>query len=340
LLIVVRFFNYLAANNKGIRKRLLTFLIFVFISSAFWLYRALDDVYTTTIQYPVNYINLPKNKVLAGNPPQVISIKVKGYGYTLLSNMIKPPILDLNVNDFSLFSQTNDSLNVYFISRYSYDWFKEEINGKNHSPVQIVGIEPDTVKFSFSRSYAKKVPVKLVFNTQKQIFARQHMLNGKIRIEPDSIMVAGSANGIDTMHYVYSEIIDVSDLKDTIIKKVDLVENRLMKYSTTKVKYTIPVDRFTESDLEVPVSVRNIPDSISMKVFPRTVKVTYMVTLTMYNSVSESDFNPYIDYKEVNGNNEDANPKLNVYLDSVPGYTYSVSWYPQSVEYLIERNND
>jgi hypothetical protein len=327
-------------NNKIIRKRLLTFLVFVLISSAFWVYRALDDIYTTSVKYPVNYINLPSNKVLAGNPPREISINLKGNGYTILRNIIKPPVLDLNVNDFSLYSQSKDSLNVYFISRFAFEWFKNEINSENRSPVEIISIKPDTITFNFTRSYAKKIPVKLIFNDEKHVFARQHMLNGKILIVPDSILVSGPANYIDTMKYVYTEALDISEIKDTITKKLDIIEYMAVNYSSVKVKITIPVDRFTESMIEVPVSVKNAPDSILIKVFPRTVKVTYKVTLTMYNLVSEADFAPYVDYSNVNNQNSISNPRLNVYLDSIPIYTHSVSIYPQDVEYLIELNND
>lgn len=340
LLITIRFFNYLAANNKTIRKRLVTFLIFTLVSTAFWLYRTLDDSYTTTIKYPIKYINVPSNKVLTGNPPKEISVVLTGNGYTLLSNIIHPPTLKLNVNDFSLSNQSKDSMGVFFISRFAYEWFRTEINSENNSPVEIISIKPDTISFNFTRTYAKKIPVKLLFNQERNIFARQHMLNGKIIIVPDSIVVTGPANYIDTMDFVLCEPLKISEIKDTIVKKANLIENPVLKYSTTKIKITIPVDRFTESILEVPVSVKNVPDSIIVKVFPRTVKITYKVTLTRYNLISEADFNPYVDYTEVINQNRLSIPKLKVYLDTTPAYTHSVSLYPQDVEYLIELNND
>jgi hypothetical protein len=310
------------------------------LSSAFWVYQALNDVYITTVKYPVKYTNLPLNKNFTGNPPATINVKLKGNGYVLLSNIINPPVLNLNLNDFALYSQSKDSMKVYMISRYALEWFSTEISRENKTPMEIISIEPDTISFDFTRTYAKKIPVKLRFKDENALFARQHMINGKILIEPDSITVIGPGTFIDTVEYAITKPIRISELKDTATKKVEIFQNNNIRYSATKAKITIPVDRFTESTKDIPISVKNSPDSIKVKVFPRTARITYKVTLSKYNLVSDTDFNPFVDYNDIQEQLLNKTPRLKVELDSTREYIYSVSIYPDNVEFLIELNND
>jgi YbbR domain-containing protein len=267
-------------------------------------------------------------------------LRIKGTGYALLSNKINPPLINLDVNDFSLYSQSKDSLTVYLISRFAREWFSNEVNLENASPLEIISISPDTISFNFTRTYSKKVPVALKYYNQQDVFARQHMQNGKILIEPDSILIIGPANLIDALNYISTKPLKISELKDTASKKIDIEVNQGIKYSSERVRVTIPVDRFTESTLEVPISAKNLPDSIRIKTFPRTVNITYNVTLTMYNMVSETDFYPYVDYLDITKNITSQEFKLKVHLDSAPDYIHSVSFRPKNVEFLIERNDD
>jgi hypothetical protein len=336
LLVVIRLKNYALVNYKPLRKKFFSFLIFVFLSSSFWFYRALDDVYVVTVNYPVKYINIPSNKILSGNPTQKIIMRVRGKGFTILSNKIAPPTLDLDVNDFSLFSQSEDSLSLYLLSRYAHEWFAAELSNKNNQSLEILNISPDTIAFNFTRTSTKNIPVQAVFTNAQNLFARQHMLNGEIIIVPDSVLVIGPASMLDTIHYLFTLPINVSELQDTLNKKVNLAGIDGTKFTTDKVKVLVPVDRFTESTVEVPVSIWHAPDSIDLKIFPGAVKITYNVSLSKYNLGNKSDFYPYIDYFDIAQNSLTENAKLKVHLDTVPDYARSITIYPSNVEYLIE----
>jgi hypothetical protein len=336
LFIIIRLKNYIVANYKHIRKSFFSFLIFVIISSAFWFYRTLDDVYVASVHYPVKYINIPSNKILSGNPPQKIILRVRGKGFTILSNRITPPTLDLDVNDFSLFSQSKDSLSLYLLSRYAHEWFAAELSNKNNQSLEILNVSPDTIAFNFTRTSTKKIPIQAVFTNNQNLFARQHMLNGKIIVIPDSTILIGPANILDTIQYLTTLPIHVSELQDTLNKKVGLARIDGTKLTIEKVKVIIPVDRFTETTIEVPVSIWHAPDSIDIKVFPGSVKITYKVTLSMYNHGNKSDFYPYVDFFDIDENTMTENAKLKVHLDTLPYYARSINIYPSNVEFLIE----
>lgn len=337
-LILIRLRNYVVSKYTTIRKRIVVFLIFFILSASFWFYRALDDTYADNIKYPLKYINLPQNKILASQPLDKITLRVRGNGYTLLNNKLNPPTLELNVNDFSLGSQSIDSLSLFLISRQAKEIFAAELSKKNNDPLEILSTYPDTILFSFTKTRTKKIPVYPKFTNKENLFARQYMLNGKIIIIPENIVVVGPYSIIDTLSRVYTEPMNLVALKDSVSKKVKLKRINGVRFLDEKVKIKIPVDKFTETSIEKLIDIRNAPDSLNIKVFPRTVKIKYKVTLSQYDEVAASGFKPYIKYTDASSAIT-PDQRIKVYIDTLPEFAHSVDIYPKSVEFLIERKN-
>jgi YbbR domain-containing protein len=63
-----------------------------------------------------------------------------------------------------------------------------------------------------------------------------------------------------------------------------------LKWSADKVGIIAAVEKYTEGSFEVPVLIRNIPDSLEIKIFPKKVSVFYQTGLSKFNQVSSSDF--------------------------------------------------
>ena len=57
-------------------KRLTAFLVCLFVSSLFWFLNSLSHKYTETINIPVTYTNLPKDKFLINKLPEKILLKI------------------------------------------------------------------------------------------------------------------------------------------------------------------------------------------------------------------------------------------------------------------------
>lgn len=320
------------------RKRLLIYLVFVLLAGFFWFYRALDDTYVDDIKYPVKFHNLPKNKILTSSLPEKITLRVRGDGYAILNKKFKAPELNFDVNDFSLHSQSLDSLSVYLITSKARESLSQQLISENEE-LEIISISPDSIFFNFAKTKNKKVPVRLDFKNSN-IFAQQHAINGEIYSLPDSVFITGHAKIVDAISYIPTQTLGFQNIKDTINTTVSLIHVQGIKTETNKIKILIPVDKFTESGFNLPISIRGVPDSLSVKVFPRTVDVSYKVTRSRYNQVSETDFRPYVLYSDItNKTGNRGGTRLNVYLDSLPEITFSAKVSPTSVEYLIESKN-
>ena len=72
-----------------LNKRVVIFLFCLIVSSFFWLMLALSKEYTIEIYFPVQYINLPPDKVIANNLSETIDIELKSNGFNLLFYKLK-----------------------------------------------------------------------------------------------------------------------------------------------------------------------------------------------------------------------------------------------------------
>lgn len=326
-------------QTSSFKSRILVYLAFVLLAFVLWFYRALDDTFVANISYPVQYQNLPKNKILLSTPPEKVALRVRGNGYTILSNKLKfKRPLDFNVNSFLLYSQDYDSMSVYILSRYAREELSQDLNSKN-TDLEIISIEPDSIFFTFARTKAKKVAIRPNIANTEMLLAEQHILNGTITSKPDSIDIIGPSAIIDTIQYIYTQELTPTALNDTFSKKIALAPIEQINFPIKKVNISIPVDRFTEFGYQIPIKTRNVPDSINMKLFPRSVKISFNIAHSNINKVSKNDFLPYIDYNEIGARTGQQSNRLSIKLDSTPKYVHAVRIYPSGAEYINELNN-
>jgi YbbR domain-containing protein len=160
------------------------------------------------------------------------------------------------------------------------------------------------------------------------------MLNGTPYADPDTLEVTGPSFIIDTLTSIETEPLKLRNLSDTAERKVQLKKINRTTVNLKKIRVIIPVDEFTESEYTVPIRLENVPDTVSLKTFPKTVRIKYQVTLHNFEKVHEDMFRAWIDYETID---PELTTKLLVRRDSLPPYIQNVSVIPRTVEYLIEK---
>jgi len=319
---------------RQFRQRHLVFLFFVVLSFLAWFFRSLSDIYIADLKYPVKYTNLPPNRILSKAPPDKLSLKVRSDGYTILSNMLKyKKPLRYNVNAFSLYSLSFDSTSVYVLTSNAKDLLSAELNEKSKN-IEILDINPDTLFFNFSRVKKKKIPVAILIKPDENLFQRQYMFNGDPFAIPDSVEVTGPSSIVDTLSLVYTRPMVLGNLSDTVKKSTNLEKINRLEYDIKKVSVIIPVDEFTESQVEVPIHFINVPDTVNLKIFPNTVNIKYLVTLSNFERVHKDDFSAYVDFASIDLN---VDSKMRILLDTLPTFIHNEKLSQRYVEFLIEK---
>lgn len=311
------------------KQKIVTFLICLGLSSFLWLLNALEKHYTDRISVPVKYVNLPINKKSSERLPQKLDMTVSATGYTILQYklrlLISPLLLDVN-------ELTDHNLESKYISKYAIaaNNHKEEIARQISNDMQIISIRPDSIYFNLSLVIAKKIKVRPVV---KLTFYKQFTLKSAPFTNPDSVLVQGPRNILDTLKAVWTKPYSFEDLSHNLLRKVKLNLLPELSSTTKQVLLNIPVEQYTEAAFEIPIHVLNSPDSLLIKTFPGKVKVSCRLGLSEYNKLTANNFMAVVDYRNMSS----TRSKLSVELNRFPKKVLAVDFFPKEVEYVIER---
>jgi len=325
-----RVIEYFKNEINAIRNgKAFVFLVCLSLASFLWFLNALEKHYTDHITVPVRYINLPKDKDLTGKLPGKFDLTVDAFGYTLLRYKLRlafsPVFLDVN-------ELTNNYLEGKFMSKYtiSTNGHKEEIAKQISSEIEIISIRPDSISFAVSNVIDKLVKVLPVVDVT---FAREFILQKPPVVQPESVLVRGPQEILDTLRYIHTKPVELKNLSNTVKRNVELVLLPELKSEINEVRVQISVEQYTEVKFDIPILIINQPDSLLIKTFPAKVKVSCRVGLSHYNKLNNRSFRAVVDYSH----RSVVISKLQVDLDRVPETVLYVDYFPKDVEYIIER---
>ena len=319
------------AKKLLITKDFYIFLIFLLMATAFWFFNALRGEYVTTFSYPVRFVNVPENHVVVGGANQKIELKVKSNGYAILRQRISSRFIPVNYDVSSMRTIIRDGKSVsYMLSRSQIN------NVRNQLMVgmELADISPDTLFLHVDRVKKKAIPVRL---EGKPVFEKQFILANTIVFEPESVTVTGPASLVDTISEIYTKLLETEALSDTFIKKIELKPIDNVKLSDNVVTLTIPVERYTEKMVNVPISVKGLPDSLWLKTFPSSLEVTFRAGMSKVETINGGDFSAVVDAAEIL--QTDRAKRLRVRIDKSPENIESFDYAPLFVEYVLELRN-
>ena len=138
----------------GINKDVVIFAFFLFLSFVFWYLNSLGKDIETGIKYPIKYTNLPKERVLLGEPQVKLTLFLKGTGSSILklklSGKKSPVEIDISkVNYKRLPGSRNPD---YFIVTSG---LAKSLAVQLRSGCEITSIKPDTLFFSLRNKGTK-----------------------------------------------------------------------------------------------------------------------------------------------------------------------------------------
>ena len=208
--------------------------------------------------------------------------------------------------------------------------FTDDIADQISNELQINHIWPDTVYFNFDKIVTKMVQVKanVAIELKKQFY-----LNGTVFTRPDSVLVSGPLSVLDTIDFIQTNAQIYTEVDQSIQRNVSLEESDQLKFQTKRVVLNIAVEEFTQKEMEIPITIEDLPDSLKINLFPAKVKLNFMTSLSSFNDIVEQDFKLVVSYQEILQNQE----RLAISLIEMPANLQTLTFSPKEVEYLIEK---
>jgi len=151
--------NLTKKRVSAINRDVVVFAFFLIISFVLWFLNSLRKDIEADINYPVTYINLPKERVLADESPVKLNLYLKGPGYSILklkvSGKKSPVLIDISKINYRRVSGSK-SLNYYIVT----SGLTKSLTVQLRSGCEITSIKPDTLFFTLDKSMAKTVQNK------------------------------------------------------------------------------------------------------------------------------------------------------------------------------------
>ena len=312
--------NFLLSKKS---REFLVFLLFVFLSSSFWLLLVLNDEYETEVTIPFRMKNVPENVVLTSELPQELKVGVKDRGTVLVNYLLGQTFYPVTI-DFEDYADRGNQ--VRFLSR-SLD---KRISSQFNQSTKLLSVKPDTLELIYTRAKAKKVPVRL----RGEVKAERQFYISDIVYSPDSVMVYAPNEILDTITAAYTENLYLEQVADTTHRRVNLKPVKGARFTPSYNDVTFYVDIYSEKSLEVPVIGVNFPDDKTLRTFPSKVQVTFQVGLSQFKYVTEENFKVVVDYNTLEGN---GNEKCKLHLLEIPANVIHTRINPKEIDYIIEQ---
>jgi len=303
------------------KDRFKFFFLFILLSFIFWFSTKLSNTYQIEQSFSIHWNNIPKGIVLNHDSSELgLSITASGIEilwYRLFKNKIN---LVLNKNIFigkeAFVSIDNERFNI------QQQLFDNTILNQ---------ITTSVIKITYARLGVKKVKI-----TSDPIlkFRAGYLSDSPLTISPDSLLVRGSQDVLDTLTIVKTVSFIMENVFESFQKVIALENLTNLQFDIHEVNIKQEVSRYSEKQFILPIEIINIPKSVKVKLFPPTGTLKATMPLTLLNGFNARDFMLVVDYELILKNELTHLP---IRLVKQPSQVKKVIWEPKTVNYLIRK---
>lgn len=315
---MVRNFLFSSANRE-----FLTFFFFLVLSTIFWLMTALNETYEREIGVPAYLVNIPKNVVVTSDMEDTVRVTVRDKGFALIAYTYGEGIRPINVNFQSAITRQSGYGVV------SSQELMKMINQRFSGSSKIVQVKPDRLDFHYNYGLSRQVSVKM----SGHVVPGKSFYLARTRFWPEKVTVYGSKQALDSLRFVKTVPINITNFNDTVLRTVALETIKGVKIVPNTVRIGLYPDILTEENIEVPITAINMPEGKVLRTFPQRVTVNFIVGASMFRSISPEQFAVVVDYNEIIDHPSD---KCSIHLRETPQGVRNARLKMTQVDYLIE----
>lgn len=303
-------------------KKTLTFLVFVIIAALFWFILALNDSVQDDFEVKVNIYNVPDSVTFINLPPKKIHVMVRDQGTNLWRNgLFGNAQVNINFKDFS-------SDGLFLMRRSELNAALKNVFGPS---ANLLSSSVDSLSLMYTTLPGKTVPVEVVAQLSA---AAGKIISEKPQVLPQTVVVYGSRNVLDTISKVYTESFSRRNLEETSEVHVRIHGNPHMRTEPSAVTVKIEVEPLVRMRATVNIQTENVPEGVDLLLFPSVATVEYWVPMSQFNPSSHDNVEVAVDFTDIH----DDVHRLPVRLISNEGHLINLRVLTENVEYTIARN--
>lgn len=309
--------------NRTQRRKLSIFAKCIVFSFLAWGLFAVSNNYVYTVKSGVQYVNVPDSRAFHPLQSDTVSIRLQATGWQLLFSTLRSATYTVQV-DLSSLANRNW---IVFANQLGF------VNRQFPDYQRVISVSPDTLYFDFSKQTERKVPVKALYNLQ---FSKQYGIIDKLHISPEYVTITGPLEDVVQIEHWETDTIRGSNVNNTIHKTVHLRQNQRANINVypAAVEVGIPVGEVTEKVIEIPLKAENAERFSAVKLLPGKVKLTVMVSLRDFSTVTNNAFEAVVNLDDWVQNDVTSLP---VIITRMPEFCKLVRVEPQNVEFFVRK---
>lgn len=313
-------------------RKLNVFLVCLIISVIIWLLISLSKNYSTEVEFPVEHYGFPQDRVLIDPLPQKLTLEVNSHGFELLTYKLFSRKDPVQVDMGKLrYRDRGERRKAYLPTRELLDRLSQQFPDNT----RIEDVDPDTLFVSMAPREKKKVKVLPELNVE---FREQYRMAEEVEVTPSKVELSGPSTILDTTHTVRTNPLVLKDLHENQEEEVGLLTDSIsekVEAEPSKVRLRIRVNEFTEGKARVPLQYENVPDQFTLKTYPDSVTVHYLVGFENYEKVEREMFEAYVPFPE--GQSRKEQERIDIELKDHPSFIDILRLEPERVEFIIRK---
>lgn len=300
-----------------------TFLFFLAFSAMVWIFVQFSKEYSEIVQFPIAYVNVPKDKILQNDSPENLDLRLRDNGINIAFRKIFPKKLLIDISE----AREEASTLVYDLELH-----KPSILSQLNIDFEDVNFLQNDLRLNFEQRAVKRV--KIEPNIELGFSVGYSALDG-IKLEPDSVTVSGPKNIIDTLQQVRTQNLKIQNISQDMDGTIKLDKSKLGKltFYEEEVQFNLRTDKFTEGKAQIPVELINVPKEMNVVIFPKEVTVYYQVSLSEFDKVTPSNFKVVADFKKA----QDGDGFMMAQIAKKSKLVNNVRLSEQKIQYVIRR---
>lgn len=313
--------------DARLRYQFFVFTICLVASVSFWLLIKLSNEYTLSFNIPVTFINVPPGRILTGVSDSNFQITLKAQGYKLvqLRYFDTPRTIQVDLSNCNTAKDSDEMVTDLPLSPVvrKYSTALGFIN-------EVHAIHPELVTVKMNKLFSKTVPVKF---SADLTYAPQYLQFESCLLRPSVVKVFGSRRMVDSVLYAQPEIIRIHNMTESIVRNVHLNSDRQNNkpyFLPSRIQVTIPVQKFTEESIEVPIKMPIQTPGQTIKLFPDKATVSCFVAMKDYKKLDVRLFS-------LSAALSKSDNLFHLTVSAAPDFVRNVKVTPEKVEYLVLR---
>ncbi|HNP18455.1 MAG TPA: hypothetical protein PKL31_08490 [Fulvivirga sp.] len=291
-------------------KNLRIIALAILAAATFWFLNALNGTYSTTLNYPINFLYDHDKYIPLEELPKDVQINVSGVGWNLFRNSLGIKITPVNfrldnasdikkIPGSSLLGTLSDQLDEF----------------------QVNFVLTDTLYIKVDKRMTKTF--KLAIDSASIALADNFWVTSPIRYSPDSVTLQGPESILTS----FSDEIVVKIPQSAIDENykedipIEFDNSRLITREPPTMNVVFNVEEFRNAEIVVPIFKENFPKNGRADISTSQVKVSYQVVKSKAEAVLSDEFEVVANYNKINP--EDSTITFN--LKKFPEYIKQVS---------------